>query len=53
MTRLEYFILMIPPNQPKEMVRLTNRELREKEENSVTIGEMVKFMDICILITRF
>ena len=53
MTRLEYFILMFPPNQLTEMVRLTNRELKEKEEKSMTIGEMVEFMGICIIITRF
>ena len=53
MTGLEYFKLMFPLNQLKEMVRLTNRELRGKEENSMTIGEMVKFMGICILVTRF
>ena len=52
-TRLEYFILMFPQNQPTEMVRLTKRELREKEEKSMTIGEMVKFMGLCIIITRF
>ena len=31
MTILYYFILMFPPNQLTEMVRLTNRELKEKE----------------------
>ena len=53
MTRLGYFILMFPPNQLTEMVRLKNRELREKEEKSITICEMVKFMGLCIIITRF
>ena len=53
MTRLEYFILMFPPNQLMEMVLLTKGEMREKEEKLMTIGEMVKFMGLCILITRF
>ena len=44
---------MFPPNHLTEMVRLTNREIREKEEKSMTIGEMVKFMGLCIPITRF
>ena len=52
-TRLEYFILMFPPNQLTEMLRLTNRELKEKEEKSMKFGEMVEFMGICIIITRF
>ena len=30
MTRLDYFILMFTPNKLTEMVRLTNREFREK-----------------------
>ena len=51
--RLEYFILMFPQNQLMEMLRLTNRELRGKEEKSTTIGEMVKFVGLCILITSF
>ena len=49
----EVFISMFPPNQLTEMVRITNRELREKEEKPMTIGEMVKFMGLCIIITRF
>ena len=53
MTRLEYFILMFPPNQLTEMVRMKNRELTGKEEKPMTIGAMVKFMGICILITIF
>ena len=43
MTRLEYLILMFPPNQIMETIRLTNRELTEREEKSITIGEIVKF----------
>ena len=53
MTRLESFIFMLPPNQLTEMVRITNRELKGNEEKSMTIGDMVKFMGIFILITRF
>ena len=53
MTRLEYFILMFSPNQLTDKVLLKNRERREKEEKSITIGEMVKFMGISILIKRF
>ena len=53
MTRLENFISMFPSNQLTDMIRLTDRELREKEENSMTIGDMVNFMGLCIIITRF
>ena len=53
MTSLEFCILMFPMNQLTEMVRLTNREFKKKEEKSMTISEVVKFMGLCILIARF
>ena len=53
MTKLEYFLLMFPPMQLDEMVRLTNLRLEAKDYSETTKTEIVKWMGILLLITRF
>ena len=50
---LDYFLLMFPPLQLQDMVRLTNLELTTKNTPPTTIGEILKWIGILILATRF
>ena len=50
---LDYFLLMFPPLQLKEMVRLTKPELTTKNTPLTTIGEILKWVGIRILATHF
>lgn len=58
-SRLEYFLLMFPPAQLNLMHRLMNEELQKLSvSNSIaskaaTKGEILKFLGILILTTRF
>jgi hypothetical protein len=52
-SRLEYFLLMFPPQQLNEMVRLTNLNLHKKKKRLTTIGETIKLFGVLILSTRF
>jgi hypothetical protein len=58
-SRLDYFLLMFPPEQLTLMHRLMNQKIRRiSEEQRVTYkemtkGELLKFIGILILATRF
>ena len=57
MSRLDFFLLMFPPNHLNEIVRLTNVQLRlipnQQSRKEMTKGELIKFIGICILVTKF
>jgi hypothetical protein len=50
---LDYFLLMFPPLQLNEIVRLTNIHLAKKRRRLTTVGEIIKFFGILILTTSF
>jgi hypothetical protein len=52
-SRLNYFFLMFPPNQLVAMIELTNVKLMAKGAKALTKGEMLKFIGVVILCTRF
>jgi hypothetical protein len=52
-SRLNYFLLMFPPLQLNEIVRLTNIHLAKKRRRLTTVGEIIKFLGILILTSRF
>jgi hypothetical protein len=52
-SRLDYFLLMFPPLQLNEIVRLTNIHLTKKRRRLTTVGETIKFLGVLILTTRF
>ena len=53
MSRLDYFLLMFPPKQLSEMVRLTNLELEKLNVQLTTKGEIIKYIGVMILSTHF
>ncbi len=53
MSRLDYFLLMFPPDQLSVMVTLTSENLVAKSKVGTTPGEMLKFFGVLILVTRF
>ena len=53
MSRLDFFLLMFPPKQLKKMVSYTNVELENKGGDDLSKSELIKFLGLCILITRF
>ncbi len=53
MSRLNHFFLLFPPNQMSVMVELTNAKLMAKGAKAVTKGEMLKFIGVVMLCTRF
>jgi hypothetical protein len=52
-SRLDYFLLMFPPLQLNEIVRLTNIHLLKNKKKVTTIGEIIKLFGILILATRY
>jgi hypothetical protein len=53
-SRLDYFLLMFPPLQLNEIVRLTNIHLLKKKKKKLTsIGEVIKMFGVLILSTRY
>ena len=52
-SRLEYFIFMFPPAQLNLMVNEANVQLEKENKQHTTKGEVLKFIGMCILITRF
>jgi hypothetical protein len=50
---LDLFLLMFPPLQLQEMRRLTNRELQAKGKTPTTPGEIIKYLGVLFLMTRF
>jgi hypothetical protein len=52
-SRLEYFLLMFPPDQLAAIVTLTSENLLLKSKAPTTPGEVLKFFGVLILVTRF
>jgi Transposase IS4 len=50
---LDLFLHMFPPWQLQEMRRLTNRELQGKGKTPTTPGEILKYLGLLLLMTRF
>ena len=50
---LDYFLLMFPPKQLQETVRLTNIQLEDKSGLNTTPGEILKWIGVLILLTRY
>jgi hypothetical protein len=53
MSRLDYFLLMFPPQSLLSIVRLTSQKLLLLSKPATTKGEIVKFFGIIILSTKF
>ena len=53
MSRFDFFLLMFPPTQLTDMVRLTNDELVRRGKSNTTKGEILKLFGVMILITSF
>ena len=52
-SRLDYFLLMFPPEELNLIVTLTNTQLTGDGKLTTSHGEIIKFLGIWILITRF
>ena len=52
-SRLEYFLMLFPPQQLQLILQLTNNELGMARKNYTTAGEIVKFFGVMLLVTRF
>ena len=52
-SRLEYFLMLFPPQQLQLILQLTNNELAMARKNYTTAGEIVKFFGAMLLVTRF
>jgi hypothetical protein len=52
-SRLDYFLLMFPPDQLLTIVTLTSENLLLKTKAATTPGEVLKFFGVLILVTRF
>ena len=52
-TRLDVFLLMFPPDQLTYMLRLSNANLEAAGLKATTKGELIRFIGVLILITRF
>jgi hypothetical protein len=50
---LDYFLLMFPPDQLSIMVTLKNKRLISADKPAITTGEMLKFLGVLVVITRF
>ena len=52
-SRLEYFLMLFPPQQLQLILQLTNNELAIARKSYTTAGEIVKFFGVMLLVTRF
>ena len=52
-SRLEYFLMLFPPEQLQLILQLTNNELAMARKNYTTAGEIVKFFGVMLLATWF
>ena len=52
-SRLEYFLMLFPPEQLQLILQLTNNKLAMARKNYTTAGEIVKFFGVMLLVTRF
>ena len=50
--RLEYFLLLFPPNQPIWMTLYISQQLVKHGEKGTTKGEIIKWFGVIILATR-
>ena len=53
MSRLDSFLLLMLPNKLEEICLMKIRSLKEKDFLPMTPGELIEFMGMCVLITRF
>ena len=53
LSRLDNFLLMLPPKQLRNMVQLTNLRLITNKKRTTNTDEMLKMFGIMILITRY
>ena len=52
-SRLEYFLMLFPPEQLQLILQLTNHELGMARKTYTSAGEIVKFFGVMLLVTRF
>ena len=52
-SRLEYFLMLFPPQQLQLILQLTNNKLAMARKNYTTAGEIVKFFGVMLLVTCF
>ena len=52
-SRLEYFLMLFPPEQLQLILQLTNNKLAMARKNYTTAGEIVKFFVVMLLVTWF
>ena len=50
---LEYFMMLVPPEQLQQILQLTNNELAMARKNYTKAGEIVKFFGVMLLVTWF
>ena len=53
LSRLDFFVMMMPPQQINLMLRETNRQLEKHSFATTTRGELFKFFGLLILATKF
>ena len=52
-SRLEYFLMLFPPQQLQLFLHLANNELAMARKNYTMAGEIVKFFGVMLLVTQF
>ena len=52
-SRLEYFLMLFPPEQLQLILQLTNNKLAMARKNYTMAGEIVKFFGVMLLVTWF
>ena len=52
-SRLEYFLMLFPPEQLQLILQLTNNELAMARKNYTMAGEIVQFFGVMLLVTQF
>ena len=52
-SRLEYILILFPPEQLQLILQLTNNKLAMVRKNYTTTGEIVKFFGVMLLVTQF
>ena len=52
-SRLEYFLILFPPEQLQLILQLTKNELAMVRKNYTMAGEIVKFFGVMLLVTQF
>ena len=52
-SRIEYFLMLFPPEQLQLILQLTNHELGMARKTYTSAGEIVKFFGVMLLATRF